>query len=79
MLGGNIVDDMNENQGVINFIMLARIYDMMMLVADGLGKGKEAVELHQLHGKGQLMSPWPSLVPTDSEETPLSGEQPQEN
>lgn len=73
------MDDMNENQGIINFIMLARIYDMLMLVADGVGKGKEAVDLHKLHAQGQVMSPWPSLAPAVPEEKQSSDEQSQEN
>jgi hypothetical protein len=60
------VDDMNENEGIINFIMLARVYDMLMLIADAQGKGKEALKLYEMHSQGQLMSPWPSLVQADS-------------
>lgn len=56
-------NDMNENYGVINFIMLGRIYDVLMLIADGLGKGEDALKLHQMHSQGQLMSPFPSLAP----------------
>lgn len=55
------MDDMNDNQGVITFIMLARIYDMLMLIADGLGKGDEALKLYDKHSQGEIMSSFPSL------------------
>lgn len=69
---------MNENSGIINFIMLARVYDMLMLVADGLGKGSEAMKLYEMHSQGQLMSPWPSLVPADSVDPESLNEQQQD-
>ena len=62
------MDDMNSNQGVINFIMLARIYDMLMLIADGLGKGDEALKLYEKHSQGEIMSPFPSLRPPKIDE-----------
>lgn len=55
-------DSMEDNSGVINFIMLARIYDMLMLIAHGVGKGDDALKLHEMHSQGELMSPFPSLV-----------------
>lgn len=55
------MSDMNENAGVINFIMLARIYDMLMIIADGLGKGEEALQLYEKHSQGEIMSAFPSL------------------
>jgi hypothetical protein len=54
--------DINENSGVITYIMLGRVYDMLLLVADSLGKGEDALNLRQLHSQGQLMCPLPSLV-----------------
>jgi hypothetical protein len=67
------VDDINSNVGAVTYIMLGRIYDMLILIADSLGKGEDALQLIQLHSQGQLMSPPPSLAidedgnePTDS-------------
>ena len=54
--------DINENSGVITYIMLGRVYDMLLLVADSLGKGEDALNLRLLHCQGQLMCPLPSLV-----------------
>ena len=52
---------MESNQGLINFIMLARVYDMLMLVADALGKGEDALKLYEKHSQGEIMSPFPSI------------------
>lgn len=57
----NNVEDINENIGAVLFIMLGRIYDMLTLVADGLGRGEEALRLLALHQEGELMCPPPIL------------------
>ena len=54
-------NDMESNPALINFIMLARIYDMLMIIADGLGKGDEALKLYEKHSQGEIMSSFPSL------------------
>lgn len=58
----NFASDINENFGAVLYIMLGRIYDMMILLADAAGKGEDALQLIQLHREGQLMSPPPSLM-----------------
>lgn len=70
----NPENDMNQNQGIVNFIMLGRIYDMLMLIADAQGKGEEAMRLYQNHQNGLLMSPLPALAP----EAPAEGNNEQE-
>lgn len=63
------VDNINENLGMVTFIMLARIYDMLSLIADGLGKGDDAIRLISLHQSGELMCPPPSInIDEDFEE-----------
>lgn len=59
------VDDINENLGAVTYIMLGRIYDMLVLIADSMGKGEDALQLIQLHGQGQLMCPPPTLALDD--------------
>lgn len=49
--------------------MLGRIYDVLLLIADGVGKGEDALRLIELHRSGQLMSPPPSLDLEDSDES----------
>ena len=56
------VDDINDNLGAVTYIMLGRIYDMLVLIADSIGKGEDALQLIQLHSQGQLMAPPPSLA-----------------
>lgn len=63
------VNNINENLGMVTFIMLARIYDMLSLIADGLGKGDDAIRLISLHQSGELMCPPPSInIDEDFEE-----------
>jgi len=59
------VDDINDNTGVVNYIMLARVYDMLCLIADGVGKGEDALRLINLHQSGELMCPPPALAVDD--------------
>ena len=56
------MNDINENFGAVSYIMLGRIYDMLVLIADAVGKGEDALQLIALHSQGQLMSPPPSLM-----------------
>lgn len=62
------LNDINENLGAVIYIMLGRIYDMMILLADAAGKGEDALQLIQLHQEGQLMCPPPSLMLEDDNE-----------
>ena len=61
------IEDINDNTGVVNFIMLGRIYDMLCLIADGVGKGEDALRLINLHQSGQLMCPPPALAVDDEQ------------
>jgi hypothetical protein len=68
------VEDINDNTGVVNFIMLGRIYDMLCLIADGVGKGEDALRLINLHQSGELMCPPPALAvdeETEDESEPI--------
>jgi hypothetical protein len=62
------MSDINENLGAVLYIMLGRIYDMMILLADANGKGEDALQLIQLHSQGQLMCPPPSLMLEDEDD-----------
>ena len=61
------IEDINDNTGVVNFIMLGRIYDMLCLIADGVGKGEDALRLIALHQSGELMCPPPALAVDDEQ------------
>lgn len=71
------ISDINENFGIVSYIMLARIYDMLALIADGVGKGEDALRLISLHQSGELMAPPPSIVMDGSENGDESDEQTQ--
>ena len=62
------MSDINDNLGAVTYIMLGRIYDMLVLIADSVGKGEDALQLIQLHSQGQLMAPPPSLMLEDENE-----------
>lgn len=54
--------NMDENLGALLYIMLGRVYDMLVIIADSQGKGEDAAKLMKLHQDGQLMCPPPSLA-----------------
>ena len=59
-------ENINDNLGMVTYIMLGRIYDMLSLIADGLGKGEEALRLISVHESGEMMCPPPSInIPDD--------------
>lgn len=63
----NVSQDINENLAAVTYIMLARIYDILVLLADGSGKGEDVLRLIKLHEQGQLMSPPPTLAFEDED------------
>lgn len=62
------ISKVNDDAIVINYIMLARIYDMLTVIGDALGKGEDVLRLMDLHKSGQLMSPPPVIQTADSDE-----------
>jgi hypothetical protein len=52
----------NDNILLGIYIQLSRVYDMLMIIADGVGKGEEALEIRDLHSEGKILTPPPSLV-----------------
>jgi hypothetical protein len=55
------VSKITDDAVVINYIMLARIYDLLTIIADSLGRGEDVLKIMNLHQNGQLMSPPPVL------------------
>ncbi len=43
------MNDINDNIGAVLYIMLGRIYDMLVVIADAVGKGEDALHLIELH------------------------------
>lgn len=52
----------SDDSVVINYIMLARIYDLLCIIGDSLGKGEDIAKIMNLHASGQLMAPPPVLA-----------------
>lgn len=59
------VSKISDDSVVINYIMLARIYDLLMVIGDSLGKGEDILKIVDLHKQGQLMSPPPVIATSD--------------
>jgi hypothetical protein len=55
------VDNANDNIGTVLYIMLGRIYDLLVLLNDANGKSEEVLRIMELHKNGMLMCPLPSL------------------
>jgi hypothetical protein len=58
----------DENIGIVTYIMLSRIYDVLCLIADGVGKGEELMEVVAQHREGKLLGPLPSLMNEEENE-----------
>jgi hypothetical protein len=56
-----IVSNANDNIGEILYIMLGRVYDLLVLMCDANGKSEEVLRIMELHKNGMLMCPLPSL------------------
>ena len=62
------VGNANDNIGEMLYIMLGRVYDLLVLMCDANGKSEEVLRLMELHKNGMLMCPLPSLsIPMDKE------------
>jgi hypothetical protein len=56
-----IIGNANDNIGEILYIMLGRIYDLLVLLNDANGKSEDVLRIMELHKNGMLMCPLPSL------------------
>ena len=71
-MDNNIIEETagnaNDNIGEMLYIMLGRIYDLLVVLNDANGKSEEVLRLMELHKNGMLMCPLPSLsIPVDNE------------
>jgi len=62
------VSKVQDDAIVINYIMLGRIYDLLCVIGDSLGKGQDILDIMELHKSGQLMSPPPILQTMENDE-----------
>lgn len=61
------VENANDNIGAVLYIMLGRVYDLLVLLCDAQGKSEEVLRIMELHKNGMLMCPLPSLsTPEDN-------------
>lgn len=51
----------DENIGIVTYIMLSRIYDALCIIGDGVGKGEEILAMIEAHKMGKLLGPDPAI------------------
>jgi hypothetical protein len=57
-------ESIEENLDMVNYIMLARIYDMITILANKADPEKTA-QMIEYHDKGFLLGPGPSFTPAE--------------
>jgi hypothetical protein len=50
-----IIGNANDNIGEILYIMLGRVYDLLVLICDANGKSEEVLRIMELHKNGMLI------------------------
>jgi hypothetical protein len=54
-------ETIDDNIDIVTYITLSRIYDVLCLIADGVGKGEEVLKMIEAHRNGELLGPLPAL------------------
>jgi hypothetical protein len=54
-------ETIDDNINIVTYITLSRIYDVLCLIADGVGKGEEVLKMIEAHRNGELLGPLPAL------------------
>lgn len=54
-------NSIDQNIGVVTYIMLARIYDALCIIGDGVGKGEEILKMVEMHKNGYFLGPEPAI------------------
>lgn len=63
-----IGQSIEENLPMVNYIMLHRIYDLLVLIAKNIGKVEEVDKMIQYHDAGYLLGPLPSYTAEQDKE-----------
>ena len=56
-----------DNLPMVNYIMLHRIYDLLVLIAKNTGSTEEVDKMIQYHDAGYLLGPLPSYTSEEDE------------
>ena len=59
--------NLEENLEMVNYIMLSRIYDVLVLIANKLVGSEDTAKLVNYHDQGYLIGPIPSYTPQEDE------------
>ena len=59
--------NLEENLEMVNYIMLSRIYDVLVLIANKMVGSEDTAKLVNYHDQGYLIGPIPSYTPQEDE------------
>lgn len=59
---------LEDNLDLVNYIMLHRIYDVLLLMANKIVGSEETQKMSKYHNDGFLLGPAPAYSQKDSEE-----------
>lgn len=60
-------NSIEDNLPMVNYIMLHRIYDLLVLIAKNVGSIEEVDKMIQYHDAGHLLGPLPSYTAEEEE------------
>ena len=58
--------DLSENLDMVNYIMLHRIYDVLLMISNKLVGPEETEKMSKYHEEGYLLGPSPSFRSEDA-------------
>lgn len=60
---------LEENLPLVNYIMLARIYDLLSVIASAATEQPEVIQnIVNMHAQGQILGPLPAYTPQAEQE-----------
>jgi hypothetical protein len=60
--------NLEDNLPMVNYIMLHRIYDLLVLISKSIAEPEEVQKMIDYHEKGFLLGPAPSFTSMDGNE-----------
>lgn len=59
--------NLEDNLEMVNYIMLSRIYDVLVLIANKVVGSEDVAKLVEYHDQGFILGPNPSYTPQSDE------------
>lgn len=61
-------ENLEDNLDMVNYIMLSRIYDVLVLIANKMVGSEDVAKLVEYHNQGFILGPMPSYTPNENSE-----------